>query len=73
MCPFCVGIVEDEIHVILDCTTYDDIRARYIKTDAACTNKQELVRKMLNGIDEDQTVKLAKFLFLAWKIRLSKM
>lgn len=50
VCPFCNGEVEDEVHVILKCPLYDDIRSKMIND--ACilnsnfsdyTDKQKLV------------------------------
>lgn len=72
-CPFCPGKSEDEVHVIFDCPTYHDIRGRYINVDDVDVNKEVLIRKMLKCSDEAEMVSVAKFLYLAWQIRLSKM
>jgi hypothetical protein len=72
ICPFCPDRVEDEVHITFDCPTYDAIRERYIHTEDASTSKQELIRKLLKCSDEAKMVSFAKFLYLAWQIRLSK-
>ena len=72
MCPFCQDKVENEIHVVAECPVYDEIRERYLMLDMQSNNIQEQINQMLKTNDESVMVKLAKFLFLAWKARIAK-
>lgn len=72
MCPFCPGCIEDETHVITNCSAYEVIRDRYVQIDVQQDLRNQTIN-MIKTIDEGKMVNLAKFLYLAWKIRLVKL
>jgi hypothetical protein len=62
-CPFCPGIVEDEIHFIFDCPTYEPVRHKY---DLNVDVKTLFV---LQNPEADFQRKLAMFAFYGLKHR----
>ena len=70
-CPFCVGCREDEVHVVMHCPMYADLRNRYISLQNACDAQRQVVL-LLKCKDEETTVRLAKFLYLAWRRRTER-
>lgn len=73
MCPFCPEQIEDEVHVVFECSSYTDIRRRYIPQLNDDVNKHDLILSTLKCNTEGEMISLAKFLYLAWQIRLNQM
>jgi hypothetical protein len=64
MCPWCPTHIEDARHFVYDCTLYSDLRSNI------CSYVSEVPFKMLlNGKNIRITVEIAKFSFLALKLR----
>jgi Reverse transcriptase (RNA-dependent DNA polymerase) len=71
-CPFCLGQVECEVHVIFVCPEYAGFRARYLNL-VDTVDMREQIRLMLVSHVERDLVGLAKFLYLAWRARTSRL
>jgi hypothetical protein len=71
-CPFCPGQVEGEVHVVFICPEYAEQRARYIYP-VDTMDMQEQINRMFVSNEEKTLVSLAKFLYLAWKVRLARL
>ena len=65
-CLFCKDKVEDEIHALLDCPLYNDVRVKLFNSLKAkyngiyCFSKVELLKCILAAKDEDIVKKCAK-------------
>ena len=73
-CPFCINVVEDEIHFVTKCKTYDTLRTPLI--EACLTLKQNFnyysdLEKFVFILTSDYLqIILAKFVYLAEELRL---
>ena len=64
MCPFCENQEENEIHLLYSCTIYSDLRNRFLP-NVHLNN----VPLLMEGIDIEQSLLVAKFVFYAMKRR----
>ncbi len=68
MCPFCPGVLEDEIHFLFICPVYAEVRYKYLKE---FTNND--AEPSLNSVFENPSIdanrKVAMFAFYALKHR----
>jgi hypothetical protein len=67
-CPFCITELEDELHVIFVCPTYNNIRSKYIPSLVSMDINPDICIAFLNPDVEFQR-KLAMFIFYALKER----
>jgi hypothetical protein len=67
-CPFCSGQRETELHFILCCPYYDDLRKRYIDEKYCSSPNHFMLTKLLS--DQRQSVALALYLSKAFGQRL---
>ena len=72
ICPFCPDKIENEVHVVAECTVYESIRERYVSLDMQ-GNLQDQINSLLMTEDETKMVSLAKFLYLAWRSRIARL
>ena len=64
LCPFCKNQVEDEKHLLLNCSLYIDLRNRFLSglTDISLVD-------LIRGIDKELSRLVGKFIFYAVKRR----
>ena len=76
-CPFCYGMIEDELHFLINCKQYDALRGPLLKecrearkSFSYYSNKEKFIFIMTYNLLSD---KLAKFISDAIKIRDSNL
>ena len=68
-CCYCETIVEDEIHFVLNCPLYDELRLKYIDRrfiGSPCTLK---FNRLMSSRNEEVVKNLSMYLYYAFKIR----
>ena len=68
-CFACTGKVEDEYHLLLECSLYSDIRSRFIPKYYWTRPSMYKAINLLNCESKKITQNIAKFVFLAFKRR----
>ena len=68
-----VYILEDEVHVLLQCPAYVQIRQKYGLTESLNQPNWSHVRNILACEDELKTINLSKLLTIALDIRKKKI
>lgn len=64
-CPYCEGCVEDEVHFLLVCPLYSDIREKYIDNSYYSEITVENFYKLMSSSNTQTLRKLAMFLYYA--------
>jgi hypothetical protein len=65
LCPFCMDAIEDELHVLLHCPLYVDLRKKFIPSDT----KDLSFHKLLNGTNKRIYLQVSKYIFYVIKRR----
>ena len=73
ICPFCPGKQEDEFHLLLECSSYRDIRQRFIPRYYTHHPSMLKTVQLLNTSSNKLIKALGKFVFLAFKIRTESL
>ena len=78
-CPFC-SYPENEIHFMLFCTAYADVREKYIsqylqRFSSGCTQRTSwsTVTFLVNGRGTEKTRNVAMFIYYSFQIRTKKL
>ena len=72
-CPFCPTLIEDEIHFLVQCPTYKELRDKLL-TNTSHSNKNFSNRdKFLAILKQDKLNTTAKFIFEAFELRKTTM
>jgi hypothetical protein len=67
-CPFCKNVVEDELHFLLYCDKYNELRDKYISKH--CTNAfMPMLPFLLQNDNKEITRSVAMYIFYALKTR----
>ena len=61
-CPLCLE-QENEIHIILECKSTEELRERWIENRLVGGNRKLIVQKLLNSNNEKTRNNLGKFLY----------
>ena len=72
-CPLCftenILVIEDEVHFFNDCPTYNNLRAIYFKQSWLTNKTTATFYSILSTNKTDEIIRLANFLFQAFKYR----
>ena len=69
ICPFCPGKQEDEYHLLIECSSYQEIRDRYIPNYFTRHPSMLKTIQLINTSSKKLIRGLGKFVFLAFKLR----
>ena len=70
-CVLCNSDIEDEYHFVLKCPTYNDIRAKYIKSVYIRKPSMYKLIKLMSSEKKTELVNLSKFVIEAFDLRKS--
>ena len=70
-CVLCNSDIEDEYHFVLKCPTYNDIRAKYIKSVYIRKPSMYKFIKLMSSVKKTELVNLSKFVIEAFDLRKS--
>ena len=65
-CPFCPNCLENEVHFLMDCPLYDDIRRKYLWTYLL---KCRTIECLIDGKNAVMTRQVAMCIYYAFKRR----
>ncbi len=68
ICPFC-DYVEDEVHFLVNCHAFEDIRIKYNISSSGTSNSQDVFVSLLNSTDINISANVAKYLNEAFEKR----
>ena len=68
-CPFCPTYIEDEIHFLVKCPTYKELRDKLV-INTIHSNNRDIFLAILK---QDKLNTTAKFIFEAFELRKTKM
>ena len=68
-CEFCLNKIEDEFHLLLECTKYSDLRSEFIPKYYWKRPSMQKVIELVNTTKKKTLIALAKYLYKAFKLR----
>lgn len=68
-CPFCEDVLETEMHVLLKCSAYDNLREQYLGFTNPVRDIDSIFKEQITVATREGILNLARFIFYAMKIR----
>ena len=69
LCPYCKNVEENEVHFVLCCPLYKNVREQFIKENFYRTPNLFRLRILLSSNHEKTIGDLCRFIYVAFKIR----
>ena len=71
--PFCTKEIETEIHFLLQCPMYTQLRRRYLTDPANFRDTRSYFLGIINSESQQTILSVAKFLVCVFNLRTSEM
>ena len=70
-CPFCGDLKEDEMHFLLVCNVYEDLRLNILPSDVISRRNEQTMYKLIGQNVYSHTI--SKYLYFAFKVRSERL
>ena len=72
-CPFCANQLETEIHFVLQCPVYNQLRSKYLPYIINVRDPRKHLIMLMDSSSQEEIINVAKFLVCAFNLRSSKL